>query len=169
MCPHGSCDGPLPTLAVTFASSSPLLDRYPLGYLYFLEKNTPGGIGDRGSALLDERERGGFDMDDTQQRDLSQRLSRIGGQVHGIKKMVDEGQDAAAILVQLMALQKATKAAAAFLVKAQATERIREQIRAAITSCPGECDHCDELVAIDHALDALDFESLLQAHLKVSE
>ncbi len=108
-------------------------------------------------------------MDDIQQRDLSQRLSRIGGQVHGIKKMVDESQDAAAILVQLMALQKATKAAAAFLVKAQATERIREQIRDAITACPGECDHCDELVAIDHALDALDFESLLQAQLKVSE
>ena len=108
-------------------------------------------------------------MDDTQQRDLSQRLSRIGGQVHGIKKMVDESQDAAAILVQLMALQKATKAAAAFLVKAQATERIREQIRAALTSCPGDCDHCDELVAIDRALDALDFESLLQAQLKVSE
>lgn len=108
-------------------------------------------------------------MDDIQQRDLSQRLSRIGGQVHGTKKMVDEGQDAAAILVQLMALQKATKAAAAFLVKAQATERIREQIRAAITSCPGECDHCDELDAIDRALDELDFESLLQAQLKVSE
>jgi CsoR family transcriptional regulator, copper-sensing transcriptional repressor len=108
-------------------------------------------------------------MDDKQQRDLSQRLSRIGGQVHGIKKMVDEDQDAAAILVQLMALQKATKAAAAFLVKAQATERIREQIRVALTSCPGDCDHCDELVAIDRALDELDLERLLQAHLRVSE
>lgn len=108
-------------------------------------------------------------MDDTQQRDLSQRLSRIGGQVNGIKKMVDEGQNAAAILVQLMALQKATKAAATFLVKAQATERIREQIRAALTSCPGDCDHCDELVAVDRALDALDFDGLLQAHLKLSE
>ncbi len=108
-------------------------------------------------------------MDETQQRDLSQRLSRIGGQVQGIKKMVDEGQDAAAILVQLMALQKATKASATFLIKAQATERIREQIRTAITNCPGECDHCDELAAIDRALDALDFDSLLQVHLKVSE
>ncbi len=108
-------------------------------------------------------------MDETQQRDLSQRLSRIGGQVHGIKKMVDEGQDAAAILVQLMALQKATKASATFLVKSQATERIREQIRAALTSCPGDCDHCDEFAAIDRALDELDFDRLLQAHLKVSE
>ena len=134
-----------------------------------LERIPQGVYDDRGSALLGECERGGFDMDDTQQRDLSQRLSRIGGQVHGIKKMVDGSQDAAAILVQLMALQKATKAAAAFLVKAQATERIREQIRTSLTSCPGDCDHCDELVAIDRALDALDFESLLQAHLKVSE
>jgi CsoR family transcriptional regulator, copper-sensing transcriptional repressor len=108
-------------------------------------------------------------MYEQERRELSQRLSRIDGQARGIKKMVDEGQDAAAILVQLMALQKATRAAASFLVKAQATERIREQIREAITSCPGNCDHCDELVAIDRALDALDFESLLQAHLKVSE
>jgi DNA-binding FrmR family transcriptional regulator len=108
-------------------------------------------------------------MDATQQRDLSQRLSRIGGQVQGIKKMVDEGQDAAAILVQLMALQKATRAAATFLVKAQATERIRAQIRTALASCPGDCDHCDELVAIDHALNELDFDSLLQAHLKIVE
>ncbi len=107
--------------------------------------------------------------DEKERRDLSQRLSRIGGQVQGIKRMVEDGQDAAAILVQLMALQKATKAAATFLVKAQATERIREQIRTAIASCPGECDHCDELAALDRALDELDFDSLLQTHLKVSE
>ena len=108
-------------------------------------------------------------MEEKERHDLSQRLSRIGGQVQGIKKMVDKGQDSAAILVQLMALQKATRAAATFLVKAQATERIREHIRAAITACPGDCDHCDELAAIDRVLDELDFDSLLQAHLKVSE
>lgn len=107
--------------------------------------------------------------DENERRDLSQRLNRIGGQVQGIKKMVDEGQDASAILVQLMALQKATRAAATFLVKAQATERIREQIRTALASCPGECDHCDELAAIDQALHELDLDALLQAHLKVVE
>jgi len=108
-------------------------------------------------------------MDEMQQRDLGQRLSRIEGQARGIKKMVDESQDAAAILVQLMALQKATRAAATFLVNAQAMERIREQIRSALSACPGDCDHCDELVAIDRALAALDFDALLQAHLKVSQ
>ena len=108
-------------------------------------------------------------MDESQQRDLSQRLSRIEGQVRGIKKMVDTRAETTAILVQLMALQKATRAAATFLVKAQAMESIREQICQALTSCPGACDHCDELVAIDRALADLDFDALLQAHLKVSE
>lgn len=108
-------------------------------------------------------------MDESQQRDLSQRLSRIEGQVRGIRKMVDTQQETTAILVQLMALQKATRAAATFLVKAQAMESIREQIRQVLTSCPGACDHCDELVAIDRALADLDFDALLQAHLKVSE
>jgi DNA-binding FrmR family transcriptional regulator len=108
-------------------------------------------------------------MDESQQRDLSQRLSRIEGQARGIRKMVDTQQETAAVLVQLMALMKATRAAAAFLVKAQAIASIREQIHQALTSCPGACDHCDELVAIDRTLDDLDFETLLQAHLKVSE
>jgi DNA-binding FrmR family transcriptional regulator len=106
-------------------------------------------------------------MHEQERRDLSQRLSRIEGQARGIKKMVEEGQEEAAILVQLMAMQKATRAAATALVKAQAASRIREQIRAALSACPGECDHCDELAAIDQALSDLDLDALLEAHLKV--
>jgi CsoR family transcriptional regulator, copper-sensing transcriptional repressor len=108
-------------------------------------------------------------VDEKQQRDLGQRLNRIEGQVRGIKKMVDANQEASAILTQLMALQKATRAAATFLVKAQATTLIRTRVQEALTSCPGECDHCDELLAIDRALDELDLDVLLQAHLKVSD
>jgi DNA-binding FrmR family transcriptional regulator len=106
-------------------------------------------------------------MHEQERRELSQRLSRIEGQARGIKKMVDEGQDEAAILVQLMAMQKATRAAATALVKAQALARIREQVRAALAVCPGACDHCDELAAIDQALADLDLDALLEAHLKV--
>lgn len=68
-----------------------------------------------------------------------------------------------------LVVQKATRAAAMFLVKAQATERIHEQIRAALISCPGDCAHCHELAAIDQVLDELDIDRLLQTHLKVSE
>ncbi len=106
-------------------------------------------------------------MHEQTRRDLGQRLSRIEGQARGIKKMVEEGQDEVAILVQLMAMQKATRAAATALVKAQAIARIREHVRAAFAACPGECDHCDELAAIDHALTDLDLDALLEAHLKV--
>lgn len=107
-------------------------------------------------------------MNEQERHDLSQRLSRIEGQARGIKKMVEEGQEEAAILVQLMAVQKATRAAATALVKAQAASRIREQVRAALSACPGDCDHCDELAAIDQALSDLDLDALLEAHLKVS-
>jgi len=107
-------------------------------------------------------------VDDTQRRNVSRRLSRIEGQARGIKKMVDEDQDAAAILVQLMALQRATRAAATALVTAQAAARIKESIRAALIACPGPCDHCDELVAVDRALADLDLAALLAAHLKVA-
>jgi DNA-binding FrmR family transcriptional regulator len=107
-------------------------------------------------------------MHEQERRDLGQRLSRIEGQARGIKKMVEEGQDEAAILVQLMAMQKATRAAATALVKAQALARIREHVRTALAACPGECDHCDELAAIDHALTDLDLDALLETHLKVS-
>lgn len=107
-------------------------------------------------------------MHEQERRDLSQRLSRIEGQARGIKKMVEEGQEEAVILVQLMAVQKATRAAATALVKAQAASRIREHVRAALSACPGDCDHCDELAAIDQALSDLDLDALLEAHLKVS-
>jgi len=91
--------------------------------------------------ILHERNKS---MNEQERRELSQRLSRIEGQARGSKKMVDVGQDETSILVQLMALQKATRAAATALVKAQALARIREQVRAALSACPGECDHCDE-------------------------
>jgi DNA-binding FrmR family transcriptional regulator len=108
-------------------------------------------------------------MNEQERRDLGQRLSRIEGQARGIKKMVDTGQDEAAILVQLMAMQKATRAATVTLVKAQAIACIHNQVRAALSACPGDCDHCDELSAIDQALADLDLDALLQAHLKVGE
>lgn len=108
-------------------------------------------------------------MEDTERQALNQRLSRIAGQARGIQKMLSEGAEASALLIQLMALQQAARSAATALVKAQATERIRAQIRSAIASCPGPCDHCDELEAIDHALDDLDLDALLQAHLKLGE
>ena len=108
-------------------------------------------------------------MHEQERHDLGQRLSRIEGQARGIKKMVDDSRDEAAILIQLMAMQKATRAAATALVKAQALARIREQVRAALVACPGECDHCDELSAIDQALADLDLDALLQTHLKVGE
>ena len=84
-------------------------------------------------ATCDEHNRWkeGIRMNEQEQRDLGQRLSRIEGQARGIKKMVDAGQDEAAILVQLMAMQKATRAATTFLVKAQAIACIRDQVRAA--------------------------------------
>ncbi len=106
-------------------------------------------------------------MHEQERRELSQRLSRIEGQARGIKKMVDDSREEASILVQLMAMQKATRAAATALVKAQALARIREQVRAALAACPGACDHCDELTAIDQALTDLDLDALLEAHLKV--
>ena len=106
-------------------------------------------------------------MDERARRELTQRLSRIEGQARGIKKMVESGQDEASVLVQLMALQKATRAAATSLVKAQAIAHIQEQIRAALTACPGPCDHCDELEAIRQALTGLDLDALLDAQVKV--
>ena len=108
-------------------------------------------------------------MHEQERRDLSQRLSRIEGQARGIKKMLEEGHEEAAILLQLMAMQKATRAATTTLVKARAMACIRDQVRAALSACPGECDHCDELSAIDQALADLDLDALLQTHLKVSE
>lgn len=106
-------------------------------------------------------------MQEQERHELGQRLSRIEGQARGIKKMVDESRDEASILVQLMAMQQATRAAVTALVKAQALAHIREQVRAALSACPGDCDHCDELAAIDQTLTDLDLDALLEAHLKV--
>jgi CsoR family transcriptional regulator, copper-sensing transcriptional repressor len=108
-------------------------------------------------------------MDENTRRDLGQRLNRIEGQARGVKKMLDEEQDEATILIQLLALQKASRAAATYLVKVRATECIRGQVRAALEQCPGDCDHCDELEAIDRALAELDFDALLSTHLKTGE
>lgn len=106
-------------------------------------------------------------MDDQARHELRSRLSRVEGQARGVKKMLEEGQDEATILVQLLALQQASRAAATFLVKIRAADCIRGQVRAALSACPGECDHCDELEAVDQALAELDLDALLQTHLKV--
>ena len=106
-------------------------------------------------------------MDEQARHELHSRLSRVEGQARGVKKMLDEEQDEATILVQLLALQQASRAAATFLVKIRAADCIREQVRAALSACPGECDHCDELQAVDQALAELDLDALLQTHLKV--
>ena len=107
-------------------------------------------------------------MDEQTRRKVSRRISRLEGQARGIKKMVEEGRDTAAILVQLMAMQQATRAAATELVKAQAVAHIKQQVSAALAACPGACDHCNELAALDHVLADLDFDALLALHLKVS-
>jgi DNA-binding FrmR family transcriptional regulator len=106
-------------------------------------------------------------MDEQVRHELSSRLSRVEGQARGVKKMLDEGQDEATILVQLLALQQASRAAATFLVKVRAADCIREQVRAALSACPGECDHCHELEAVDQALAELDLDALLQTQIKV--
>lgn len=108
-------------------------------------------------------------MDEQARRDLGQRLSRVEGQARGIKKMIEDGQDEATILIQLLAMQKASRAAATYLIKARAADCIRDQVRNALATCPGECDHCDELEAVDRALADLDLDALLQTHLKVAE
>ena len=108
-------------------------------------------------------------MDETARRELGSRLSRVEGQARGIKKMVEEAHDEATILVQLMALQKASQAAATYLIKVRAAECIRDQVRVALAACPSECDHCDELGAVDRALADLNLDALLSAHLKVTE
>ncbi len=154
---------PIPiNLSLTYES----LDKYPRGYIYLLEREEyPQGYMRKVSRDREDLP----NMDEQQQRDLVRRLNRIEGQVRGIKKMIEEGQEVASILVQLMALQKATRAAATVLVKAQTSTAIRKHVQEALASCPGACDHCDELVAIDRALDELDLDALLQAHLKVME
>ncbi len=106
-------------------------------------------------------------MDEQARHELQSRLSLVEGQARGVKKMLDEEQDEATILVQLLALQQASRAAATFLVKIRAADCIREQVRAALSACQGECDHCDELQAVDQALAELDLDALLQTHLKV--
>lgn len=108
-------------------------------------------------------------MDEQARRDLGSRLSRVEGQARGIKKMIEDGQNEATILVQLMALQKASRAAASYLLKVRAAECIREQVRVALAACLGECDHCDELEAVDRVLSDLDLDALLQTHLKIAE
>ena len=108
-------------------------------------------------------------MDEQARRELSQRLSRVEGQARGIKKMLEEEQDEATILVQLMAMQKASRAAATYLIKVRAADCIRDQVRVALAACPGECDHCDELEAVERVLADLDLDALLQTHLKMSE
>lgn len=108
-------------------------------------------------------------MDEQARRELQSRLSRVEGQARGVKKMLEEEQDETAILVQLLALQQASRAAATFLVKIRAADCIRGQVRAALSACPGECDHCDELEAVERALADLDLDALLQMHLKVAE
>ena len=65
--------------------------------------------------------------------DILMRLRRIEGQVRGLQRMVDEGQDCEAILTQLMAARAALDKAGLFIVERHLGECLRgtadEQVR----------------------------------------
>ena len=46
-------------------------------------------------------------MDCTHSQDLTRRLARVGGQINGIKEMVNDGRDCVDILVQLSSVNSA--------------------------------------------------------------
>ncbi len=65
--------------------------------------------------------------------DILMRLRRIEGQVRGLQRMVEEGQDCEAILTQLMAARAALDKAGLFIVERHLGECLRgtadEQVR----------------------------------------
>jgi DNA-binding FrmR family transcriptional regulator len=64
------------------------------------------------------------------ERSLQNRLSRIEGQVRGIKKMLAEHQSCDEILIQLAALKSAVNAAAGQLLEGHMETCVLESVRA---------------------------------------
>ncbi len=62
------------------------------------------------------------------QHDLERRLKRIEGQVRGVQRMLDDGRDCQAVLQQLAAVRAAVHQASLVLVRAHATECLRQPV-----------------------------------------
>lgn len=57
------------------------------------------------------------DRTDPRHKNVLSRLRRIEGQIRGIQKMVEEGQDCEAVLIQVKAAQSALRAASGLILK----------------------------------------------------
>ncbi|KZO00232.1 metal-sensitive transcriptional regulator [Pseudobacillus badius] len=62
-------------------------------------------------------------------KDLKNRLKRIEGQVRGIMKMMEEGEDCTAVVTQLSAIQGAVGRAAGLIVSRNLEQCIRTNIQ----------------------------------------
>lgn len=69
-------------------------------------------------------------LEETVERSLQNRLSRIEGQVRGIKKMLAEHQSCDEILIQLAALRRAVNGAAQELLEGHMETCVLESMRA---------------------------------------
>ncbi len=67
-------------------------------------------------------------MEKTMQNDAKMRLKRISGQVNGIIKMLDENKQCEDILMQLAAVESATKSLARHIIKAHLTHCIVDAV-----------------------------------------
>lgn len=68
-------------------------------------------------------------LEESVERGLQNRLSRIEGQVRGVKKMLDEHQSCDDMLVQLAAIRSAVNAAARHLLEGHMETCVLDNIR----------------------------------------
>lgn len=67
--------------------------------------------------------------EDDEKKELSVRLKRIEGQVHGIQKMIDENRYCVDVLTQVAALEKGIKSFSALLLKKHLESCVAEDVK----------------------------------------
>jgi CsoR family transcriptional regulator, copper-sensing transcriptional repressor len=93
-------------------------------------------------------------------KDIKNRLSTIKGQVEGISKMIDRGDDPESILVQFKSLDKGLQKARHLLLDEVFRKSLAIKIVETVDACPGNCGKEEKIERIlkefpDFSLDDL--------------
>ena len=102
-------------------------------------------------------------------RDIKTRLNNIRGQIEGIIKMLDSGQDPEQILHQFKAVDKALQKAHFLLLDEVYRKALAIKIVETVEACPGNCGHEDKIRFIKEQFPHFKMDEISQKLKEISQ
>ncbi len=102
-------------------------------------------------------------------KDIKTRLQSIKGQVDGLIKMLDDGQDPEKILLQFKAANKGLEKAHFLLLDETYRKTLAIKISETVEACPGNCGNEDRIEFIRQQFPNLKLDNLTEKMKEIAE